>query len=51
MVGDQEDTDILGARRMGITSVMVKTGVYSREETKTEADAVVETVDDIAESM
>jgi 4-nitrophenyl phosphatase len=51
MVGDQEETDILGAKRMGITSVMVKTGVYSREETKTEADAVVETVDDIAESL
>ncbi|HVC26864.1 MAG TPA: HAD-IIA family hydrolase [Nitrososphaerales archaeon] len=51
MVGDQEETDILGARRMGITSVMVKTGVYSREETKTEADAVVETVDDVAESF
>ncbi len=51
MVGDQEETDILGAKRMGITSVMVKTGVYSRGESRTEADAVVETVDDIAESM
>jgi 5'-nucleotidase len=51
MVGDQEETDILGAKRMGMTSVMVKTGVYSRGETKTVADAVVETVDDIAESI
>jgi HAD superfamily hydrolase (TIGR01450 family) len=51
MVGDQEETDILGAKRMGITSIMVKTGVYSRGETKTAADAVVETVDDIAESI
>jgi 5'-nucleotidase len=51
MVGDQEETDILGAKRMGITSIIVKTGVYSRGETKTAADAVVDTVDDVAESM
>ena len=51
MVGDQEETDILGAKRMGITSIIVKTGVYSREDTKTAADAVVDTVDDIAESI
>ncbi len=51
MVGDQEETDIIGAKRMGITSVIVKTGVFSRGETKTAADAVVETVDDVAESI
>jgi ribonucleotide monophosphatase NagD (HAD superfamily) len=51
MIGDQEETDILGAERMGITSIMVKTGVYSRGETKTKAHAVVETVDDIADSI
>jgi 4-nitrophenyl phosphatase len=51
MVGDQEETDILGAKRMGITSIMVKTGVYSREQTKTRADAVVDTVDDVSESF
>ena len=51
MIGDQEETDILGAKRMGITSIIVKTGVYSRDETKTKADAVVETVDDVAESI
>ncbi len=51
MVGDQEETDIVGAKRMGITSVMVKTGVFSREQTKTEADAVVDTVDDVADSI
>jgi 4-nitrophenyl phosphatase len=51
MVGDQEETDILGAKRMGMTSIIVKTGVYSRGETKTKADAVVETVDDIAEGI
>jgi len=51
MVGDQEETDIVGAKKMGITSVIVKTGVYSRGETKTQADAVVENVDDIADSI
>lgn len=51
MVGDQEETDILGAKGMGITSVIVKTGVFSRGETKTQADAVVDNVDDLAESF
>ncbi len=51
MIGDQEETDIVGAKKMGITSIIVKTGVYSRGQTKTKADAVVETVDDIAESI
>jgi 5'-nucleotidase len=51
MVGDQEETDILGAKKMGITSIIVKTGVFSRGETKTQADAVVETVDDVAEGI
>lgn len=51
MVGDQEETDIVGAKKMGITGIIVKTGVYSRGETRTAADAIVETVDDIAESV
>lgn len=51
MVGDQEETDIAGAKKMGITAIIVKTGVYSRGETKTRADAIVETVDDVAESV
>jgi 4-nitrophenyl phosphatase len=51
MVGDQEETDILGAKKMGITSIIVKTGVFSRGETKTQADAVVETVDDVADGI
>ncbi|HUI00082.1 MAG TPA: HAD-IIA family hydrolase [Nitrososphaerales archaeon] len=51
MVGDQEETDIVGAKRMGITSVIVKTGVFSRGETKTQADAVVENVDDVADGF
>jgi len=49
MVGDQEETDVQGAKAMGITSVMVKTGVFSRGETKTKADIVVENVDDVAD--
>jgi len=51
MVGDQEETDIVGAKKMGMTSVIVKTGVFSRGETKTQADAVVETVDDVADGF
>lgn len=51
MVGDQEETDIVGAKKMGITSIIVKTGVFSRGETKTQADAVVETVDDVADGI
>lgn len=51
MVGDQEETDVVGAKRMGITSVMVKTGVYSRGETTTQADLVVENVDDVADAI
>ena len=51
MVGDQEETDIIGAKKMGITSIIVKTGVYSRGEMRTDADAIVENVDDIAESV
>ena len=51
MVGDQEETDIIGAKRMGITSIIVKTGVFSRGQTKTAADAVVDTVDDVADGI
>jgi 4-nitrophenyl phosphatase len=51
MVGDQEETDIVGAKKMGITSIIVKTGVYSRGETKTQADAIVDNVDDVAKMI
>jgi len=47
MVGDQEDTDIVGAKKMGIASVLVTTGVYDGK-SKTVADAVFKNVDDIA---
>lgn len=51
MVGDQEETDIIGAKRMGITSIIVKTGVYSRGQSKTKADAVIDNVDNVADSI
>jgi 4-nitrophenyl phosphatase len=50
MIGDQEETDIVGAKKMGITSILVKTGVFTGKE-KTAADAVVDNVDDVADSM
>ena len=50
MIGDQEETDIDGARKMGMQSVMVKTGVFSGGE-RTRADAVVDSVDDIAKMI
>jgi 4-nitrophenyl phosphatase len=50
MVGDQEETDIMGAKKMGMQSILVKTGVFTGKE-KTEADAVVENVDDVADTF
>jgi ribonucleotide monophosphatase NagD (HAD superfamily) len=50
MIGDQEETDILGAKKMGIQSILVKTGVFTGKE-KTEADAVIDNVDDLAERI
>lgn len=48
MVREQEETDILGAKKSGVTSVIVKTGVFSRGETKTQAEAIIDNVDDVA---
>jgi HAD superfamily hydrolase (TIGR01450 family) len=47
MVGDQEDTDVEGARRAGIDSILVLTGVFDGR-TETKADAVIASVDDLA---
>ena len=47
MVGDQEDTDIVGAKKMGIDGVLVTTGVYDGK-AKTVAKAVFKNVDDLA---
>jgi len=48
MVGDQEDTDVEGACRAGVDSILVLSGVYDGR-TKTRAAAVVTNVDDLAE--
>jgi 4-nitrophenyl phosphatase len=47
MVGDQEDTDIEGASRAGIDSVLVLTGVFDGK-TKTKATAIIDSVDQLA---
>lgn len=48
MIGDQEDTDVEGACRSGIDSVLVRTGVYDGR-AKTKATAVIGSVDELAE--
>ena len=48
MIGDQEDTDVEGAHRTGIDSVLVRTGVYNGR-TRTKATAVVGSVDELAD--
>lgn len=50
MVGDQEDTDVEGASRAGIDSILVLTGVYDGK-SKTKAAGVVKNVDDLAEYL
>lgn len=50
MIGDQIETDLLGARRAGVHTVLVLTGVESRESirhSKIKPDMVIETVDDL----
>lgn len=50
MVGDQEDTDVEGATRAGIDSILVLSGVYDGK-TKTKAIGVVNNVDDLADNI
>lgn len=47
MIGDQEDTDVEGAARLGIDAILVLTGVFDGT-TKTKARAVVSSVDELA---
>jgi 4-nitrophenyl phosphatase len=46
MVGDQEDTDVDGARNAGIDSILVLTGVFDGN-AKTRANGVIANVDDL----
>jgi HAD superfamily hydrolase (TIGR01450 family) len=50
MIGDQEDTDVEGANRAGIDSMLVRTGVYDGV-TRTKATAVIGSVDELAELL
>jgi len=54
MVGDQLETDILGAQRAGVHTILVLTGVETREtiaRSKTKPDEVIENVDAIAAQL
>ena len=54
MVGDQIETDVLGARRAGVHTILVLTGVESREtvaHSKVKPDAVIENVDALAQLL
>jgi len=51
MVGDQIETDVLGARRAGVHTILVLTGVETREavsHSKIKPDVVIENVDALA---
>jgi len=48
MVGDQEDTDVEGASKAGIDSILVLSGLYDGK-AKTKAIGVVENVDDLGD--
>ena len=54
MVGDQLETDILGAHRAGVHSILVLSGVENREtiaHSDTKPDLVIEAVDDLMDSL
>jgi HAD superfamily hydrolase (TIGR01450 family) len=48
MIGDQEDTDVEGANRTGIDSILVRTGVYDGKG-RAKATAVIGSVDELAD--
>jgi HAD superfamily hydrolase (TIGR01450 family) len=51
MIGDQIETDLIGARRAGVHTILVLTGVETREtiaQSKIKPDAVIENVDALA---
>jgi ribonucleotide monophosphatase NagD (HAD superfamily) len=50
MIGDQIETDILGARKAGVHAILVLTGVETRDtirHSRIKPDDVFETVDDL----
>jgi ribonucleotide monophosphatase NagD (HAD superfamily) len=50
MIGDQLETDVVGARAAGVHTILVLTGVETREtiaESKLRPEMVVENIDDI----
>ena len=54
MVGDQIETDVVGASRAGVHSILVLTGVENREtvaRSKTKPDMLLENVDDLSEYL
>jgi 4-nitrophenyl phosphatase len=54
MIGDRLETDILGARRMGIPTIGVLTGVSTREqmvESDIQPDVVYESIAELAEEL
>jgi HAD superfamily hydrolase (TIGR01450 family) len=54
MIGDQIETDVVGARRAGVHTVIVLTGVESRESIKRseiKPELVIENVDDLAKMI
>lgn len=50
MIGDQEDTDVEGAKNAGIDSILVLTGVFDGN-TKTRAEAVIANVDELLDHI
>jgi len=52
MIGDQIETDLSGARRAGVHTALVLTGVETMEtirNSKLKPDLVLETVDELAD--
>jgi ribonucleotide monophosphatase NagD (HAD superfamily) len=54
MIGDQIETDLLGAHRAGVRTILVLTGVENQEtirRSKAKPDQVISTVDDLVDLL